>query len=508
VADTVDAPVLRVELFEDRAAVTRRIALDRAGRHALRIGPLTPLLVERSVTFPGGARATLEEVRVHRVRTTRVDADPARLRELERALRAGQDGVEPATDAHRRATERAVRAKAALESALGAAPRALVEQDRPERWVEAVAELAQQLRAAREAEGAAAIALQHLVDEQWRIQRNLDQGRSGHLVVQSWLELGVFAEEPGELHVRYVVPCAVWRPAHRAELLSGTPTRVRWELRAVCWNATGEDWDGVELVCSTARPGDLASPPRLQDDVVQTKKRDAQIVVEAREVQIQVAREGGVRASSEALGVDDGGEPRSWAAPEPVRLPSDGRPITVTLDGWESEATRRWVALPERAGAAVLRTVQHNRGARPLLAGPVELVRDGLGLGQGRVGLVAPGEPFPLGWGSHDGLRISRRRDHDVDRAMLTGRQRHTFKVEVRVVHLGSEPVRVEVRERVPTSELPVVTVSAPTADPALDVPMDADGFCRWTLDLEPGATRTLALTWTVDAASNVSLPF
>lgn len=502
----IDAPVVGVELFEDRAAVTRRIALGAAGRHHLRIGPLSPLVSERAISFPGGARATLEEVRVDRVRTTRQAADPERLRALEVEWRAANDALEAATDAHRRASEHHARTAATLEALVAASSRALGEQD-PERWIEVVNTLVLAVTEARTREVEARTALLRQEESVNALAGRLARGRDGQPVVHGFLELSVLADEPGELLLRYVVPCAVWRPSHRAELQSGADGRVIWELTAVCWNATGEDWADVALVCSTARPGDLATPPALLDDVIETRRRDTEVVVEARDVTIEVAREAGARAEARAPGVDDGGEPRTFSAEGSVDLPSDGRPVTVVLDRWEAPSTSRWLALPERAGAAVLRSVQRNAGSRPLLAGPVSLVRDGIALGRGRIGLVAPGDPFPLGWGSHDGLRISRRREHEVERTLITGRQTHRHQVEIRVAHLGHERCTVEVRERIPTSELKEVTVSAPRAVPELDTRVDPDGFCRWTLNLAPGEIQVLKLEYTIEAASNVRLP-
>jgi uncharacterized protein (TIGR02231 family) len=532
-ADAVEARVVRVELFEDRAAVTRELTLPSPGRHRLRIGPVSPVVSERGITFPGissgeeasGVRATLEEVRVERVRTTRVDADPAEIARLQAAWREAQDEATALADAHRRATERVGRAVAAVEAAREATPRALLELEAPVAWVEAVTELAEAVAEARQDELARRSALARHQEEVSRLHSQLEAARRGRPVVRAFVVLSLLAEEAGPLQLRYVVPCAVWRPSHRASLVTDLASpRIAWELTAVCWNATGEDWTGVALECSTARPGDLAEPPELEDDPIDVQRRDREVVVEARDEQIQVARERGARAHPGSShpggphpgvfvggphpGVDDGGEPRTFRAEAPVTLPSDGRPVTVRLDRWEAEATARWLALPEQAGAAVMRTVQRNGGTRPILAGPIELVRDGMALGRGRVPLVAPGEPFPLGFGTHDGLRIRRKREQRSDRTAITGRQWRTIEVEVQVSHLGAEPCRLEVRERVPTSELKEVRVSAPTAEPALDAPMDDDGFVRWTLELAPGEQRTLKLSYTVDAAPNVQLPF
>ncbi len=492
-----------VELFEDRASVTREVRLT-AGRHRLRIGPLTPLVTERGLSFPGGTAVVVEEARVERVLSTRTQADPEALRDLERRWRAARDEVDAATDSATRAMERAIRASSIADAALQATPRALCEAEGLDAWFARTRELVARTSLAREEQEAAEQRRRRLAEERDKLAADLAAGRTGAPVAQGFLVLSVLAASDGPFQVRYTVPCAVWRPAHRAVLEDGL---VRWEVRGVCWNATGEDWRSVALTCSTARPGDLAEPPALVDDVVTARRRPTEVVVEARDEEILVARERGARAAAEVPGVDDGGEPRTFRVSGPVDLPSTGRPIVVALEAWTAEAVSRWVAMPERAPVAVRRTLQRNTGSRPLLAGPVELVANGVAIGRGKVDLVPPGEPFPLGWGSHDGLRLSRRVEHEARTAMITGRQARTTRVEIRVSHLGEEPCRLEVRERVPTSELKEVTVSAPRAEPALDAPMDADGFCRWTLEIAPGETRRLALEFTIDASSNVRLP-
>ncbi|HHO53186.1 MAG TPA: mucoidy inhibitor MuiA family protein [Deltaproteobacteria bacterium] len=501
------APVIRVELFEDRAAVTRSLTLPAPGRHRLRIGPLTPLVSEQTVMFPGGTQATLEEARVERIRTTRTEADPASILSLEQAWQTAQERAEASSAGLRRAEEAAARGLAALELALGASARGLALGE-PEGWIQVVDELTDHLREARIEVAKQRITARLRGEEADRLSQRLAAARIGRPVCHAILHLSVLAEAAGRLLIRYVVPCAVWRPAHRAVLTSSPEPRVSWELQAVCWNATGEDWEDVELICSTARPGELADPPQLCDDVLSTRRRSSAVVVEARDEIVEVARERQGRRSSGLPGVDDGGEPRTFSASERAVLPSDGRPLTVTLERWQSDASVEWLALPERAGAAILRTVQHNAGPRPLLAGPVQLSRDGTVIGRGRIALVPPGEPFPLGWGSHDGLRISRREEHEIDRRRLSGRQLHTFARTIRVSHLGAEPCTLTIRERVPTGEIKEVRVGSIEADPVLSAGPDPDGFCRWSLELSPGQTRILTLRYTIDAASNVVLPF
>lgn len=502
-SDVIDAPVARVDLFEDRATVCRRITFDEPGRRTVVLEGLSALIRERAVACTG-AGLVVEDVTVERRMVEEKQADDARAAELADALEAAAHRLERHRAAHHRAGQQHERAVEARDAAREWTPRALAERDDHAAWFESLRAVEDAVvhAAVRVAEAARAVEVQSA--EVDALRARLREARVGRSVLRARLVLQVLVEEPGVLTVRYTLPCALWRPMHRAEL---DGERLRWHVGAMAWNATGEDWSGVQLVCSTARPGDHASPPSLVDDVVSTRRRDREVVIEAREETISEARVGATVSASD-VGVDDGGEARTFTAPAPVDLPSDGRPVRIALERWEDDATSVWLGHPERASEVVLRSTQRNRGTRPLLAGPVELVRDGIAVGRGEVGLVTPGEAFHLGWGSHDGLRVVRRRDHETERSRISGHQTHRFKVELKVTHLGDAPVRFTLAERLPVSEVKEVSVGRPSAEPALSTGPDPDGFCSWSLTLKPGAVERLTLTYTVEAPSRVRLPF
>lgn len=512
-ADLVDAPIERIELFEDRAAVTRRVRLpDGAGRRLVRIAGISPLVSERHLVWPGTTGLLVEEARIERWRTTRREADPevaARLEARHRELEAEIGALE---DAARRASERVTRAAATVQAALGWSPRLLASAEAPS-VATALRELAEQRTRAHTAAVEAEEALGERRREHALVAASLQAARVGapEWVCALLVQLRVEDPEPS-LCLRYTIPCALWRPTHRATLRLPSP-RLAWEVGAMVWNTTGEDWRGVTLVCSTARPGDHATPPVLGDDLLRSRRREQQIVVEAREEVVQVAREGEAQRTSEVPGVDDGGEPRTYTAPLPVDLPSDGRPVHVRLESWEAEASVTWLAHPERSPQVVLRSRQPNGASRPLLAGPVDLYTTSdaadaraNAVGRGRIGFVPPGEPFALGWGSHDAVRVTRKSEAKVERARLTGRQTWRFSVIAKVANLGAEAVDVRVRERIPVSEIGEVTVQPPTATPPLDNGPDQDGLCTWRVALAPGEVRELNLAWTVEAPASVRL--
>lgn len=503
-AQVTEAPVERVELFEDRASVTRRVTV-APGRHELAIEGVSPLVDERHLSFPTGD-VVVEEARVERWRVTRADADPAEAARLADRRDVLRDAVVAAEAVVARARDAAARAEARVEAGLRWVPEVLLRGRDAGGFVAAVREVAERRVADAETVADHEHAVEDLRRELADVEARLEEARRGTVAWRCRLRLRVLATRAGPFSVRYTIPCALWRPVHRATL-SKADARVAWEVGAMVWNATGEDWRGVALVCSTARPGGHADPPTLLDDVVRTRRRDREVVVEARDEAVHVAREGRTAFRRDVPGVDDGGEPRTFTAPHPVDLPSDGRPVHVRLEDWTSSATLAWVAHPERSGAVVLRTRQPNGGTRPLLAGPVELYGDHGAVGRGKVGFVAPGEAFTLGWGSHDAVRVTRRSTRKDERSRLTGWQTYTFEVALRVANLGDEAVTVDVRERVPVGEIAELRVGAPTASPPCAGP-DGDGLCTWRLALAARETRDVTLTFTVEAPATVRLPF
>lgn len=509
-AELVQAPVVRVELFEDRAAVTRRLVLPIAGRHVLQIDGISPLVMAEHLVFPS-AGAFVEQAVVHRWRVPQSEADSALAAQLDADLESLQLRL---VDAER-AADRAQIAVRQLDAAVDAAgtqlPRVIGEHAVAPSISAYVTLTERALEAANEA-ATYGEAVEDLVREVNALELRRNAARNGELVWRARLELRLVVESPGaSFDVRYTIPCALWRPIHRATLIEN-PRRVRWDVGAMAWNATGESWQNVELVCSTARPGERATPPVLSDDVVRSRRKDATVVVEARDETIHVAREGSARTSSAALGVDDGGEARTFTAAGAIVLPSTGKPIHVALESWETPAEGAWVGLPERSPQIVLRTRQVHTGKRPILGGPVHLFRDidgrAIGIGRGKIGFVAPGEPFALGFGSSDVLRVSRKSERKVETSRVMGHQTLTFEVQLRVANLGEERLSVQIIERIPVSEVTEVKVGVPQTQPRQDIGPDTDGKLRWNLVLESRSFREITLAYTVDAPASVRLPF
>jgi uncharacterized protein (TIGR02231 family) len=244
----------------------------------------------------------------------------------------------------------------------------------------------------------------------------------------------------------------------------------------------------------------------LADDVVRlTRKAERVVTVEARDQVIaQVAPERGARVVEEMPGVEDGGEPLWFEAARPVTIPSDGAPFRVDVAEARMPCEVDLVAYPELGGAAHVRATATLTGGRPLLAGPVRVLRGASIVGRGRVGFVGAGEPFELGFGVDDGVRVRRRVDERRETAAITGTQRILRTVKIFVSNLGERPRRLRVVERVPVSELDEVDVKITSAGGAtVD---ERDGFARFDVEVSGGGTLELELGYRIDAGSKVVL--
>ncbi|MBI5515413.1 MAG: mucoidy inhibitor MuiA family protein [Deltaproteobacteria bacterium] len=513
----VETRATRVTFFEDRAEVVRRATVTAtAGVGRVSLGGVGVAVDDASLVASvvgDGGRVLAARV-LRRLRAVPAASEGER-HALEHALREARDTEARALATLERASARARRVEALCATwteALQRVPR-LSEHGGAEAWTNARGRLDGALDGALDAMEAAQEALERAQEAVSLAALRHQQGALLEQRAEAWVELQLEASNSGELTLElvYRTPCALWRPEHLGRLQRDAPgpegllELVTW---ATAWQATGERWEAVTCRFSTARPARAASAPRTRDDVLSVRRKtEAErraTVVEAREQHIAVAGlDRGARAVEEMPGVEDGGEALTFEAPLPATIPSDGQPVRVEVARCALPCAVDCVVYPEKGAVPHLRATATLKGKTPLLAGPVRVVRGTELVGLGQTGFVAPGEPFELGFGVEDGLRVRRQTESRGETEW--GNQRQTRTVKVYVSNLGGASRALKVVERVPVSELKDLTVTAlELSGGRLD---EADGAVRWSLELAPRGTQTLTLVYRLEAPSRVVLP-
>jgi uncharacterized protein (TIGR02231 family) len=514
----VKSRVTRVTFFEDRAEVTRVAQAElAAGTSTLAIEGISPAIDERSVQAKAeGARVISARVvaLAHSERTLGREAIEA----LELEARQARATVSTQTRALERAELSLERARGLLERWVEGAslvPRSNEAGDGAERWQRALGEIewlcADSLRRAT----AGREALVRAQAELSRTNARLAAGKIESPRYEARVEVDVDAPGAGAIEVTltYRVACALWRPEHTARLVDAPDdkgqARLEITTHATAWQCTGEAWEGIEARFSTARPARDAAAPRVTDDVLTMRRRSDEerrrVEVQAREQAMTVAGlERGARAVDEMPGVDDGGEPLQLSAGSPVTIASDGLPLRVEVAKVTLAAIVERVIFPEVATAAHLRATATLVGASsPLLAGPVRIARGASLVGRSKIDFVGKGEPFELGLGADDGVRVRRTLVAQDETQAVTGAQRRKRTVKVYVSNLSDETRRVLVTERIPVSEIEYVEVRHVEVT---GWTRHDGGMMRREVELGPGATRVLELAYELRAPHNVAL--
>ncbi|MFP8959795.1 DUF4139 domain-containing protein [Streptomyces nanhaiensis] len=530
--EPVPMPVTAVTCMEDRAQVERHGSVElAAGAQRLLVGPVTPLVVDRSLRAEvpagdGGAGG----VRVVDARVVRTYAPPRPGRpgddasELRRRVHDLEEELRDARWLRQRLESRlAVVAQARADLYRDVAEGAGAGSADPERW-------ADRLERIDEEDGTRTGELHLLRRRILRTEEELEDARRALRRTEeepqeltAVVEVVVEADRagPAVLRLTHLVPCALWRPAYRATL-AGDERSVRLETDAVVWQRTGEDWRGVRLSLSTARPTLAAGPPSLYEDELVLRERSAgerrTVEVDLREEEVPTvghgpAADGSAGADAELPGLSDGGEVRVMTAASPVDVACDGRPHRVRLSAFTAPCRTELACAPELSPlvARVARTV--NGAGHVLLAGPVDLVRGGGFTGRGELPFAGQGEEISLSFGSEDTYRVVRRVEESRGTAGLSGVNHRTVitrTVRLFVSRLDSSPqgeaAVVVVRERVPVSEVSAVEVRLRRAAclPEPDEDVDAEGMVRYTLRLAPGDRREITLEYELTAADGV----
>ncbi len=496
-------PISKVVVMEDRAQIERAGEVQLDGETTIEVAGIAIAAVDRSLKVEVRGGTLLEAKLVRRwkeVPRGGLPADASALRKRVEELRlqvAAQNDV---------ATQFTLRAEM-LHGARDALLKSIGEQTgfgtpQLDAWKDQLAELSRRQQTLDQERFASRETLSTLQVRLQEVQRALS-AEQPEKKQECVLVLRMTGNGVAKVRASYLTPCAVWRPAYRATLAEG---QVTLEAEGVVWQHTGEDWENVELLFSTARPTLGTTPPTLEEDIISLRPKESHekrvVDVSIREEVIQSAGE----ASAEIPGLDDGGETRLLQATGRVTVKNDGQPQRVALFSFTAPARVERVCPAELSSLVFVLARFANTSPQVLLAGPVDLIRGSGLVGRGLLKFAAPGETLKLSFGSEDGLQIIRETEEKVDEAMLTRRRTTTRKVKLHVSNMRNDGAKLIIEERIPVSEVKEVEIAVLTKDCSpTPATVTKDGIARIEVELGAQSTKTARFSWELSAASKVA---
>lgn len=511
-ADTIEAPskVSSVVLYPWGASVTRQVELSApAGVHELivpdlpqgtdasqlrvsgegvRIGSVTlvdgrkPVTGDMTPPEVQAARDTVERLEIalegREVEVEAIRLKAAAAREQIAFLRAMKPEATGAEDL--RALSQMVGAEvlAASQAALAADQEALAAE--------------RDLKSDREALEKARQALAALIDE--------GAGK---------MTLAASVEGNGVLEITTFTPNASWQPVYDLRL-ERKADRLTLERGVVVSQYSGEDWSGVELILSTARPADQSAPTQLWPWLRRVGPPDAPQPL-------------GSAAPRSKLEAEFSADAAMAAAPEPVmveRAATEMMGATVTYRYGAAVEIRDGVealrlklddialspevvaeAVPARDATAFLVATAQNDSDQVLLPGPATLFADGAMVGQAHLPLTAAGDELRLGFGPIDGIRLERLvpEKTEGDRGVISKSNEMREVAILKIENLTGEAWPLRVIDQVPYSEQEDLVIRHTATPPASETDLDGQrGILAWDFELGAAETREIRLETTL----------
>ncbi|WP_427160713.1 mucoidy inhibitor MuiA family protein [Aliinostoc sp. HNIBRCY26] len=361
---------------------------------------------------------------------------------------------------------------------------------------------------------------QQELDKQIQVLRqSLKNIQTPHSQESFNLVVGVEVAQAGEfeLELSYMVNRASWQPLYdlRSHISNKT---VNLSYLAQITQNTGEDWQDVNLILSTAKPGlgtlppkldpwyvDVIAPPVLSmakrrlaspslpaiapkaamnDEDMLTPEEAEDEMIPATNMGTEVAKEGSIVTFK----LQAGGN-----------IPSDGAPHKTTIFNDDYPCDFQYVAMPRLVSFAYLEaSVKNNPQGATLLAGTANIFRDDMFVGTTELENVAPGQEFTLNLGIDEGLKIERNLvERQVDKKLMGSQRRTTYAYRLVITNLLNQEAHLKLTEQLPISRNEQIKIRLLRSTP--QIPVGEMGLLEWRLTIPPQQKQEVYYQFTVE---------
>lgn len=510
-----------VTVYPGVATVTRLVEVTvPPGQHVLVVSGLPQALDPQSLRVEGVSSGPLQVGSVE-MRTQPLAAPPQTSEVAQRIKQLQEDR------ARKQAEIQALTAKQAMISAIGTqAPTILGGKEKPvdpADWAKAWDAVGQGLRLVNEELTAANFAMRALDEEIAAIGRQGGPAPRAGVARAANIAIEAGSEAKAMLKLTYQVSGATWRPAYDAALAIGGPQakpKLALVRRAVVSQRTGEDWTDVTIAVSTAQARGGTSAPDVPP--LRVAFNEPPVVMQAAPAPRSAGRvQGAFTPGEEAMRdrrpeamneaakaaspvpiaqqqaqIEVAGFSAQFVVPGRVTITQDGSTRSFRLGSREIEPQLGVKAAPGLDPKAYLEARFVNDEEAALLPGEVSLTRDGLYVGQGRIGQTAPGDEVTMGFGVDDRVKITRApvRRRETEPSWVQGSRSDLREFRTVVKSLHDRPMRITILDQAPFAENSAITVEpiqGGTAPTERNI-QDRRGVLAWAYDYKPGEEREI----------------
>lgn len=516
---TIDSTVADVTVYGDSAILTRTANLPTSQGSFLIEG--LPAVMDPSsirVRAAGGEVVGVDT----RIRYT-TQATDERVLELEKLVRNAQRREDHASDAYTTADELVRYYDALLSQERDLFERGLAKGAADmERWEEGMTFFETELKNVRDKRREAKWNLEDAQAATKAAQVEFSSARIPGGAYTYDLEVDLVSNgAASSLEVEYLVSRAGWTPVYDLRADEELES-VELVYRAKVQQSTGEDWDDVALLLSTARPELGASGPELEmtwasvydpDDLIMdrvgvTASPKADVMFESLGYLGEEQEDSGLMAWAPSFaGVMDSGISARFQLPSRETVESREEPSTLLVGRAYLDVDVEHFAVPALSERVWLRGKSENTSPWVLLPGEASVYFGSDFIGHSRIDNVLVGGEFDLHLGADPGMALERTLIEDLSKGpkFLRSNKSVTEAWRVHLTNHGASAanrdgsVQVIVQEVLPASTDERLEVVIDESSPAVS---SAE---RWQRDREERGILTWVLTVPADGEADLT---
>lgn len=507
---TALAPISNVIVYPDRAEVTRSIVVRvPEGSTTLIVPGLPTGIVPQSIRVfgeaDGGVQVTTIATKLVQAEIVPFKPDP----KIEAEIQALLKQKPPIEDRIAMAPRQCDYHKLLLAEAPQVCDKEQIKSLDPQQWDSVWLKLSAKLAQAQDTIRIAKAELQSIDDEVTRHRERQKPAETTPIERPTLAaHVGVDADSAAtaKLRISYQIAGVSWQPFYHASLNSGTGEVALVQYGEVRQH-TGEDWHGVSLVLSTARPAIGAVLPelttwRLQDYLLQRSRQESSKTAFGADVTGGLAAPEAVAiqpAVAQVAATEFAAEYRIFGKIDLVSG-DDAQRVAIAEHRLKSQLAARVV--PKVSLQAHLYATAAYDGRDPLLPGALTVFRDGALLGTSNLPLLRPQEEFHLGFGADDKIRVEHRETPvDPETAGIFGDKRRIERQFVTTIaNYHQQPIDITMLDQLPVSSSESIEVELTRkTTPASEMKwQDQDGVIAWTGTYAPAEEKATDFGYTI----------
>ncbi len=289
--------------------------------------------------------------------------------------------------------------------------------------------------------------------------------------------------------LKYRVVDAGWAPKYDIRV-DAVAKPVNLYYKAQVYNNTGVDWVEVKMKLSTSDPLQGAQYPKLDEwSLTKDNNYTQSIGYQSNYQQIQKVKQHNKEVDFKIIEVDELNAEFDIALP--YTIPSDNKPYLVDVTSKALEARYEYISIPKMDKDAYLIAKVVGWGDLNLVSGNASIYFGGTYIGQSKISIIEISDTLELSLGRDSKIAISRVKKSEVnDHQFIGNYEKEIFKYEIIVKNNRDVPLLLTIQDQVPVENDSRIDVNI--AELSGGVYNKNNGMVTWTLNLNPGDTKTL----------------